>query len=78
METPIMVSMHETESYKMVADSAKEFAEKHLGPHVMEWDEKQHFPVDVISGAGIGTLIGLLMGYIFKHFFSTELWKSGR
>ena len=28
-----------------------------------------HFPIDVISGAGIGTLIGLLMGYIFKHFF---------
>ena len=52
METPMMVSKHETESYKMVADSAKEFAEKYLGPYVMEWDEKQHFPVDIMHTAG--------------------------
>lgn len=61
METPIMVSMHETESYKMVADSAKEFAEKHLGPHVMEWDEKQHFPVDVMRIAGQLGFLGVVI-----------------
>lgn len=61
METPIMVSMHETESYKMVADSAKEFAEKHLGPHVMEWDEKQHFPVDVMRIAGQLGFLGVII-----------------
>jgi len=61
MEIPIMVSMHETESYKMVADSAKEFAEKNLGPHVMEWDEKQHFPVDVMRIAGQLGFLGVII-----------------
>ena len=61
MEIPTMVSMHETESYKMVADSAKEFAEKHLGPHVMEWDEKQHFPIDVMRLAGQMGFLGILI-----------------
>jgi len=56
-----MVSMHETESYKMVAESAKEFAEKHLGPHVMEWDEKQHFPIDVMRLAGQMGFLGILI-----------------
>jgi membrane-associated phospholipid phosphatase len=37
-----------------------------------------HFPIDVISGACIGSLIGIALSYIFKHFFSTELWKSGK
>jgi len=61
MEIPTMVSMHETESYKMVAESAKEFAEKHLGPHVMEWDEKQHFPIDVMRLAGQMGFLGILI-----------------
>ena len=61
METPMMVSQHETESYKMVADSAKEFAEKYLGPHVMEWDEKQHFPVDVMRTAGQLGFLGVII-----------------
>ena len=61
MEIPTMVSMDETESYKMVAESAKEFAEKHLGPHVMEWDEKQHFPIDVMRLAGQMGFLGILI-----------------
>ncbi|MDB2702935.1 acyl-CoA dehydrogenase family protein [Flavobacteriaceae bacterium] len=61
MEIPTMVAMHETESYKMVAESAKEFAEKHLGPHVMEWDEKQHFPIDVMRLAGQMGFLGILI-----------------
>ena len=61
MEIPTMVSMHETESYKMVAESAKEFAEKYLGPYVMEWDEKQHFPIDVMRIAGQMGFLGILI-----------------
>jgi undecaprenyl-diphosphatase len=37
-----------------------------------------HFPIDVIIGGVIGTLIGLGFGYLFHHFFSKELWKSGK
>jgi len=28
------------------------FAEKEIRPHVMEWDESQHFPVDVFRELG--------------------------
>ncbi|UYI49935.1 acyl-CoA dehydrogenase family protein [Vibrio natriegens] len=34
------------------ADAAKQFAEQMLAPHAAEWDEKQHFPKDVLRQAG--------------------------
>ncbi|MFZ6042319.1 acyl-CoA dehydrogenase family protein [Vibrio natriegens] len=34
------------------ADAAKQFAEQMLAPHAAEWDEKQHFPKDVLRHAG--------------------------
>ncbi|MCA0936424.1 acyl-CoA dehydrogenase family protein [Vibrio alginolyticus] len=34
------------------ADVAKQFAEQRLAPHAAEWDEKQHFPKDVLRQAG--------------------------
>ena len=52
MDTSTMVSMHETDSLRMVADAAREFAEKYLRPFVMEWDESQHFPIDAMRKAG--------------------------
>jgi alkylation response protein AidB-like acyl-CoA dehydrogenase len=32
--------------------AAREFAEKELAPKAAEWDEKKHFPIDVIQRAG--------------------------
>ncbi len=34
------------------ADVAKQFAEQRLAPNAAEWDEKQHFPKDVLRQAG--------------------------
>ncbi|CAE6942420.1 acyl-CoA dehydrogenase family protein [Vibrio sp. B1FLJ16] len=34
------------------ADVAKQFAEQMLAPYAAEWDEKQHFPKDVLRQAG--------------------------
>ncbi|WP_172560861.1 acyl-CoA dehydrogenase family protein [Vibrio parahaemolyticus] len=34
------------------ADVAKQFAEQMLAPHAAEWDERQHFPKDVLRQAG--------------------------
>nr|WP_319552321.1 acyl-CoA dehydrogenase family protein [uncultured Vibrio sp.] len=34
------------------ADAAKQFAEQMLAPHAAEWDEKHHFPKDVLRQAG--------------------------
>ena len=50
-----------TEDQAMVAEMAKKFAEKHIKPKVMEWDEAQHFPVDVFKEMGKLGLLGVLI-----------------
>ena len=61
MDTSTLVSMQETDSLRMVADSARDFAEKYLRPHVMEWDEAQHFPVDAMRMAGQLGFLGVII-----------------
>jgi len=39
----------------------KDFAEKNIRPHVMEWDEAQHFPVDLFKEMGKLGLMGVLV-----------------
>lgn len=58
-ETPAAVL--DNESVKMVAESARDFAEKYIRPHVMEWDEAQHFPVDLLRRAGAHGFLGVLI-----------------
>ena len=41
-----------TEEQKMIADSARDFAEQNIRPYVMDWDENQHFPREVLEKAG--------------------------
>jgi alkylation response protein AidB-like acyl-CoA dehydrogenase len=31
-----------------IRDMARQFAAEKLAPHALEWDEKKHFPMDVI------------------------------
>ena len=51
----------DNESVKMVAESARDFAEKYIRPHVMEWDEAQHFPIDLMRRAGEHGFLGILL-----------------
>lgn len=46
---------------RQVAATAKEFAEKNIRPHVMEWDESQTFPVPVFKEMGQLGLMGVLV-----------------
>ena len=41
-----------SENQQLVGQMVKDFAEKHIRPHVMEWDEAQHFPADLFSKLG--------------------------
>ncbi len=50
-----------TETHKMVANSARDFAEQYIRPHVMEWDEAQHFPVELFKKAGELGFMGVLV-----------------
>lgn len=51
----------ESELTKQVATTAKDFAEKHIKPFVMEWDETQEFPKHVFNEMGKLGLMGILV-----------------
>ncbi|WP_108424386.1 acyl-CoA dehydrogenase family protein [Flagellimonas amoyensis] len=50
-----------SETQKMVAESARDFAQQYILPHVMEWDEAQTFPVEVFKKAGEFGFMGILV-----------------
>lgn len=45
----------------MIKESARDFAETYLRPHVMSWDEAQHFPVEVFKEMGKYGFLGVLV-----------------
>jgi len=49
------------ENQQMVAQVARDFAEKHIKPYVMEWDESQTFPVETFKKLGELGLMGVLV-----------------
>ena len=46
---------------KIIADSVRDFAEQHIRPKMMEWDEAQHFPKDVMHKLGEMGFLGVLV-----------------
>jgi alkylation response protein AidB-like acyl-CoA dehydrogenase len=62
-----------SEEQQQVKASVREFAESEIKPHVMEWDESQHFPIELVPKLAELGLMGVLfpeeyggsaMGYI--------------
>jgi len=60
-ETLSELSFDYSETQLMVAASAKKFAEQHIRPFVMQWDEAQEFPVEVFKKAGKMGFMGVLV-----------------
>ena len=56
-----MINFEPTENQIMVAQMARDFAEKHIRPYVMEWDEAQKFPVETMKEMGKLGLLGVLV-----------------
>lgn len=50
-----------SETETMVAESARDFAEQHIRPYIMEWDEAQSFPADLFKKAGEMGFMGMLV-----------------
>ena len=50
-----------SETQEHVATAAKKFAEQHIRPHIMEWDEAQTFPVELFKKAGEMGFMGVLV-----------------
>lgn len=44
-----------------IAATARDFAIQHIKPHVMEWDEAQHFPIEVMRAMGHLGLMGVVV-----------------
>ena len=65
IDTDNAVDVNYGETVKMVADAAKEFSEQFIRPHVMEWDEAEFFPADLLHKAGELGFMGVLIPEIY-------------
>ena len=49
------------DNMQIVKESARDFAEKYIRPHVMEWDEEQFLPIDLFRKMGEQGFMGVLV-----------------
>ena len=48
-----------TDEQQLLRQTVREFAEAEMRPHVMEWDEAQHFPMDLLPKLAALGLMGI-------------------
>ena len=48
-----------TEEQELLRRTVRDFAEREIAPHVMEWDQAQHFPVELVPALGRLGLMGI-------------------
>src|SRR6201985_1117177 len=60
-DVPAGYDFSTSDNQKMIGQMAKDFAEKHIRPHVMEWDETQHFPIDLFKKLGELGMMGVFV-----------------
>ena len=48
-----------SEEQELLRRTVREFAETEMRPHVMEWDEAQHFPMDLLPKLAALGLMGI-------------------
>jgi alkylation response protein AidB-like acyl-CoA dehydrogenase len=56
-----MTTVETANNLRLIQESARDFAEQHIRPYVMEWDESQHFPVDLFHQMGHYGFLGVLV-----------------
>jgi alkylation response protein AidB-like acyl-CoA dehydrogenase len=60
-EVMTTIDFQESELTEQVGSTARDFAEQHIRPYVMEWDESQEFPISVFREMGKLGLMGVLI-----------------
>ncbi|MBO6517951.1 MAG: acyl-CoA dehydrogenase [Bacteroidia bacterium] len=55
------MNFQQTENQQMIADMIRDFAAKEIRPKMMEWDESQHFPIELFHKMGELGLMGVLV-----------------
>jgi len=72
------------ENQRMIAQMVRDFAEKEIRPKRNEWDESEHFPIDVMKKMGELGLLGIYIpeeygGSGFSYFeYATALMELGK
>jgi alkylation response protein AidB-like acyl-CoA dehydrogenase len=61
LEQPIGVSFLESENQKMIANMIRDFGDREIRPKMMQWDEDQHFPIELFRKLGGLGLMGVLV-----------------
>ncbi len=56
-----MLRIYENEQLALVRESARQFARDFIKPHVMDWDERQHFPVELFKKLGEYGFMGAIV-----------------
>lgn len=64
------MNLEKSESRQHLAKSVKKFAEKHISPYIMEWDETGYFPLELFKKMGT---IGYMGALIPKSFGGSGL-----
>ncbi len=61
MKNPDSISFDETENQLMIAEMIRNFSAREIKPYMMDWDEAQHFPVELFRKMGELGLMGVLV-----------------
>lgn len=57
----MFISADHHHNLPLIRQSARDFAESQIRPHVMEWDEAQYFPMDLFHRMGEQGFLGVLV-----------------
>ena len=60
-DTPAGFDFSMNDNQRMVGQMARDFAEKNIRPYVMEWDEAQHFPLELFKKLGELGMLGVVV-----------------
>ena len=55
------MDFNQTETQTQIAEMVRDFANKHIRPNIMDWDESQTFPIDLFHKMGELGLMGVLV-----------------
>ena len=60
-----MLHIYENEQLALVRQSARQFAKDFIKPNLMDWDERQYFPVELFKQMGTYGFMGLIVPEIY-------------
>ena len=61
LKTEIENIYQSIDSLKIIRESARDFALQYIKPYVLDWDENQHFPKEVLIKAGEFGFMGMIV-----------------